>query len=147
MLPVGDEIIVTSIGKHSCTRYSSVTGEWIHNEEQFLSFPTQPFDIKEYMSSSDGNNFYLFGKGIGGLDSSFENWCYNFIEKKWRKLESYTKRPRSATCLMQIPDDIPLCHALCPHCKIKTRTTPLSGAKHDLDKKEGDDGDNSRGNN
>jgi hypothetical protein len=119
MLPVGDEIIVTSIGKHSCTRYSSATGEWIHKEEQFLSFPTQPFDNTEYMSSSDGNNFYLFRKG-----SSSENWCYNFIEKKWKKLESYIEGRRSAACLMQIPCDLPLCHILCPHCKIKNRTTP-----------------------
>jgi hypothetical protein len=139
MIPVGNEIITTSIGKHSCTRYSFDTGEWIHNEEQFLSFPTQLFDDTEYRSSSDGNNFYLFGKGIDGLDSSYENWCYNFAEKKWKKLESYIKEQRSATCLIQIPRDIPLCHVQCPHCKIRSLKTPST---NDIrDEKEGNDGE------
>jgi hypothetical protein len=124
MLPVGDEIIVTSIGEHSCTRYSFATGEWIHNEEQFLSFPTQPFYSTDYRLSSDGNNIYLFGEGIHGVDSSYRNWCYSFTKKRWRKLGWFTRRQRGAFCLIQVPRDIPLCHLQCPHCQIKSRTTP-----------------------
>jgi hypothetical protein len=131
MIPVGDEIVVTSMGQSSCTRFSLATRKWTHTEEQFLPFPTQSFESTEYTSTSDDNNFYLFGRSNQSLESPSETWCYNFGEKKWKELPALPQPLRqSATCLVQLPSHLSKCHIKCPHCRFSRRR--VSYDIHDL---------------
>lgn len=118
MFPVGDEIVVTKMGKFSYTKYSMALRKWRHFKEQFLPFPTQPYESVDYSSISDGSNFYIFGgKGFKNLESTAETICYNFAEKKWKTLEELPQPLRqSATCLIQLPSHLSKCHIKCPHC-------------------------------
>jgi hypothetical protein len=124
MIPVGDEIIVTEMGKSSCSRYSFDTREWRHTEEQFLPFPLTSFERTGCSSISDDSNFYLFSRHTQSLKPSSKTLCYNFNEKKWGNLPALSKPlQQSATCLVQLPRNFSKCHINCPHCPFSKRAT------------------------
>lgn len=118
MFAAGDEIVVTRMGKFSCMKYSMTTRKWRHVKEQFLPFPTQPFESTDFSSISDGSNFYVFGgKGVKSMESVAEAMCYNYAEKKWKKLQELPQPLRQgATCCIQLPSNLAKCHIKCPHC-------------------------------
>lgn len=143
MIPVGDEVVVTRMGKFSCMKYSFTTRKWRHIKEQFLPFPTHPFESTEYSTISDGNNFYVFGgKGFKSLESSSATMCYNFIEKEWKTLQELPQPLRqSATCLVQLPSKLSKCHIKCPHCIFSPSRSRATYDIHDHERDDDDDDD------
>jgi hypothetical protein len=129
LVPVGDEVVVTRMGKSSCMRYSLATQTWKHTKEHLLP---NPFAGTEESSLSDGKRFYWFGKDVKFLESSCETWCYNFTKKKWKNLQELPQPLlQSATCLAQVPNKLSKCHIKCPHCKFYP---PESRTSYDIPK-------------
>jgi hypothetical protein len=118
MIPVGDEIVVTGIGKLSCTKYSFTTREWRNTEEQVLPFPMEPLENIGYSSVSDGNKLDLIYDVVTtSLDSPSPYLCYDFREKKWKILKSTPRlQQQRSACHVQLLTNFTKCHSDCPHC-------------------------------
>jgi hypothetical protein len=118
MIPFGDELVVTSLGKSSCKIYSFATQQWRHTEEQFLPLPVNPFESTETNSISDGNSFYLLGGNDTNIsESPCQMLCYNFTEKNWKELKAPPQPVQeSMNSLVLLPSHLSNCHIECPHC-------------------------------
>ncbi|XP_061173027.1 kelch-like protein 3 [Saccostrea echinata] len=151
MIPVGDEIVVTRMGKCSYTKYSMTTRKWKHIKEEFLPFPANPFESVEYSTISDGSNFYVIGgKGFKNPETISTTFCFNFAEKKWKNLQELPQPLRqSATCLIQLPSNLTKCHFNCPHCKFSPCRSRATYDIHypidDEDEEDEDDFDDGSG--